>query len=216
LRELQPAKPAEPRIFPLEPAQRTEEQRELLVGIWGDDVPNLFSTIARHPSLFRAWMPFCMQLLARSVFSPRERELLIIRTAALCGSAYELEHHRRLGAEVGLSDRDLAALAGEGSRDWAPREQLLVAAADELHADHAISEATWRGLSAHLTTEQLIELPMLVGHYVLLAGTLRSLGVPLESDQVASKFSSIEMPRDGGNAELDAPQQDDNETAEHK
>jgi 4-carboxymuconolactone decarboxylase len=173
--------PATPRLSPLEPAQRTEEQRELLVGIWGDDVPNLFSTVARHPALYRSWFPFCLQLLTQSVFPPRERELLIIRTASLCGSAYELEHHRRLSAEVGLSDRDLAALTGGGSHDWSPRERLLVAAADELHANHEISEPTWRGLSALLTTEQLVELPMLVGHYILLAGTLRSLGVALET-----------------------------------
>ena len=201
--EPQPAKsrgtfPVEPRLTPLEPAQRTEEQRELLVGIWGDDVPNLFSTVARHPALYRAWVPFCMQLLTRSVFSPRERELLIIRTASLCGSAYELEHHRRFGPEVGLSDRDLAVLTGAGSQDWSPRDRLLVAAADELHANHEISEATWGGLSALLTTEQLVELPMLVGHYILLAGRLRSLGVPLESDQITRKLDSIGVPVEGG------------------
>jgi alkylhydroperoxidase family enzyme len=188
--------PAQPRLTPLEPAQRTEEQRELLVGPWGDDVPNLFSTVARHPALYRSWMPFCMQLLTQSVFSPRERELLIIRTASLCGSDYELEHHRRRRAEVGLSDRDLAGLTGAGSHNWSARDGLLVAAADELHANHEISEATWRGLSALLTTEQLVELPMLVGHYILLAGTLRSLGVPLESEQTARKFSSIGVPVD--------------------
>jgi hypothetical protein len=58
-----------------------------------------------------------------------------------------------------------------------------VAAADELHENHTICDASWRELSAVLTTEQLIELPMLVGHYVLLAGTLRSLGVPLDSEK---------------------------------
>jgi 4-carboxymuconolactone decarboxylase len=203
LPEPQPATPlegfsAQPRLSPLEPAQRTAEQRELLVGPWGDDVPNLFSTVARHPALYRSWMPFCMQLLTQSVFSPRERELLIIRTAALCGSAYELEPHLRLGAQAGLSDRDLAALTGADTCDWSAREGLLVAAADELHANHEISEATWRGLSALLTTEQLIELPMLVGHYILLAGTLRSLGVPLESEQIARKFDSIGVPADSG------------------
>jgi 4-carboxymuconolactone decarboxylase len=201
LPEQQPANPpgafpAEPRLTPLEPAQRTQEQRELLVGVWGDDVPNLFSTVARHPALFRAWMPFCIRLLTQSAFPPRERELLIIRTASLCGSAYELEHHLRLSADVGLSDPDLAALTGGGSHDWSPRDRLLVAAADELHANHEITEATWHGLSALLTTEQLIELTMLVGHYILLAGTLRSLGVPLESEQVAKTLSSIEVPRD--------------------
>ena len=193
--------PAEPRLTPLERAQRTEEQRELLVGIWGEDVPNLFSTVARHPALFRAWLPFCMQLLTQSVFPPRERELLIIRTAALCGSAYELEHHLKFGAEMGLSASDLAALTGGDSHDWRPREQLLVAAVDELHANHEIREATWRGLSALLTTEQLVELPMLVGHYILLGGVLRSLGVPLESGQIARKLDSIGVSLDSGHTQ---------------
>jgi 4-carboxymuconolactone decarboxylase len=174
--------PVDARVTPLLPAHRTEEQRQLLSAVRGDDAPNLFSTVVRYPALFRAWLPFCLQLLVHSVFPPRERELLIIRTACLCGSAYEIEHHLKLGAEVGLTDHDLAAVTGDGSAAWTSRERLLIAAADELHAQHTISDTTWRGLSALLTTEQLIELPMLVGHYILLAGTLGSLGVPLDSE----------------------------------
>jgi alkylhydroperoxidase family enzyme len=191
LPEPQPAKVpaglrAEPRLTPLGPAQRTEEQGQMLSALVGDEWPNLFSTLARHPALFRTWLPFCLQLLMHSVFPPRERELLIIRTASLCGSAYELEHHLEIGAEVGLTDDDLAALTGDAPQAWVPqawtpRERLLVAAVDELHADLTISDAIWSGLSALLTTDQLVELPMLVGHYILLAGTLRSLGVPLDS-----------------------------------
>jgi 4-carboxymuconolactone decarboxylase len=179
--------PVERCLTPLAPAQRTEEQRQLLSDVLGDDAPNLFSTLVRHPVLFRTWLPFCLQLLTRSVFPPRERELLIIRTAWLCESAYELAHHLEVGAQAGLSDHELAALTGEAVEDWTPRERLLVAAANELHANCVIGDATWRELSALLTTEQLIELPMLVGHYVLLAGTLRSLGVPLDSVQVDPK-----------------------------
>jgi alkylhydroperoxidase family enzyme len=179
--------PAAPRLTPLERAERTEEQRELLSAALGDDAPNLFSTLVRHPALFRSWLPFCLQLLLHSEFPPRERELLILRTASLCGSAYEIEGHRWLGTEAGLTDGELAALTGRGSAAWAPRDALLIAAADELHADHTISDATWRDLSGFLTTEQLIELPMLVGHYILLAGTLRSLGVPLDGEPEESR-----------------------------
>jgi alkylhydroperoxidase family enzyme len=181
---------AELRITPLPLAERTEEQRELLIPVLGDDAPNVFSTVARHPALFRAWLPFCLQLLAHSAFPPRERELLIVRTAWLCGSAYELHHHVQAGADAGLTDPELAALTGEGPDHWSPRERLLVAAATELHRDHVISDGTWLGLGARLTTEQLVELPMLVGHYVLLAGTLRSLGVPLETGQDAERIRS--------------------------
>jgi len=122
-------------------------------------------------------------MLLQSVFPPRERELMIIRTAALCNCVYELEHRLEMGTEVGLTERDLASATGEASEAWTPRERLLVAAVDELHANHTISDPTWRELSVLLTTEQLVELPMLVGHYILLAGTLRSLGVPLDSEQ---------------------------------
>ncbi|MFD4525467.1 carboxymuconolactone decarboxylase family protein [Streptomyces sp. NPDC058470] len=177
--------PTQRHLTPLGRAQRTDEQRELLTGVLGEDAPNLFSTLVRHPALYRKWLPFCLHLLTESAFPPRERELVIIRTASLCGCAYELHHHVGLGSEVGLTDHELAALNGEGSTVWSTRERLLVAAVDQLHAGHTIGEVTWRALSALLTTEQLIELPVLVGHYVLLAGTLNSLGVPLDSPRTA-------------------------------
>jgi hypothetical protein len=101
----------------------------------------------------------------------------------LCGCAYELEHHLELGAEAGLTDYDFASLTTEGFEGWTRRERLLVAAVDELHADSMICDATWDALSPLLTTEQLVELPMLVGHYILLAGTLRSLRVPLDDER---------------------------------
>jgi alkylhydroperoxidase family enzyme len=173
---------ATPRLAPVGPSQRTEEQHQLLSAIPREPTPNLFSTVAHHPALFRAWLPFCMQLLLHSAFPSREREMLIIRTASLCACAYELEHHLLLGAEAGLSEHDLAAITSDGFEALTPRERLLIAAADELHANTTILDDTWRDLSVFLTTEQLVELPMLVGHYILLAGTLKSLGVALDSE----------------------------------
>jgi hypothetical protein len=51
---------------------------------------------------------------------------------------------------------------------------------DELHAGAWISDATWPGLARHLSEKQLIELPMLIGQYHLVAFTLNSLGVQPE------------------------------------
>src|SRR5882757_11354170 len=145
----------QPRIAPLPLEDRTQEQRALLAAVLGDRAPNLFTTLVRHPALFRTWLPFCMRLLAHSVFPPRERELLIIRTAWLCGSTYELGHHLRLGTDEGLTEHDLAAVTGDISPAWTPRERLLITAVDELHAEHSIGDATWRALSTVLTIEQL-------------------------------------------------------------
>ncbi len=168
------------RLAPFGPAQRTPEQRELLSDVMGDDAPNLLTTVVQHPALYRTWLPFCLQLLLHSVFPPRERELLIIRTISLSRCSYELEYHLTFGGEAGLTDDEIASLTGDGSGTWTSRDRSLITAVDELYATQTITDATWQDLSARLTTEQLIELPMLVGHYVLLAGLLSSLGVPLD------------------------------------
>ena len=38
-------------------------------------------------------------------------------------------------------------------------------------------DATWAELAGRFDTKQLVELPMLVGHYVMVAGMLKSLRV---------------------------------------
>jgi alkylhydroperoxidase family enzyme len=47
---------------------------------------NIFSTLARHRDLFRAWLPFGGALLGGGVLPARERELLILRTGWNCAS----------------------------------------------------------------------------------------------------------------------------------
>src|SRR5205807_1946419 len=56
----------------------------------------------------------------------------------------------------------------------------LPRAADELHDGACIGDDTWSVLAAHLDERQLIEVPMLIGHYHLVAFTLNSLGVRRE------------------------------------
>jgi alkylhydroperoxidase family enzyme len=51
-------------------------------------------------------------------------------------------------------------------------------AVDELHETRTLSDETWAGLrAAGLSDTELIELPMLVGHYEMLAMTLNALRV---------------------------------------
>ncbi|MGN6108525.1 MAG: carboxymuconolactone decarboxylase family protein, partial [Kofleriaceae bacterium] len=64
----------------------------------------LFTTLGRHRSLFRAWLAFAGHLMPGGALSRRDSELAILRVAHLRGCAYELAHHRRLGRRVGLDD----------------------------------------------------------------------------------------------------------------
>lgn len=63
---------------------------------------------------------------------------------------------------------------------WADRLRALMHATDELVAERRLSDGTWRALRGHLSEDQAVEFCMLVGHYVMVAGTINTLGVSLE------------------------------------
>jgi alkylhydroperoxidase family enzyme len=171
-----------PRIPPLPPEEQDEQAKELLDGIRAGDAPasNIFSTLVRHPGLFRRWLPFGGKLLGGGKLPPRDRELLILRTGWLCRAEYEWAQHREISKSIGITDEEIARVREGPAAGWDPFEGTLLKAADELHADARISDGTWAALAARYDEKQLIEVPMLVGHYHMVAFTLNTLGVPLE------------------------------------
>ena len=168
------------RMAPLPADGRDPRTEELLRSLRFDpdaDDMNLFTTLAHHPRLLKRWSAFGGLLLAGGTLPARDREVLILRTAVNTGADYEWGHHQGIGRQAGLSDDEMATLAGP---DAAGVDPVLVAAADELHADSILSDETWAALAERYDEPQLIEVCMVVGQYHLVAFTLRSLGVQPE------------------------------------
>ena len=150
----------------------------LLGAAAGTGPPNLFTTLARHPRLFRPWLRFAGALMPGGRLPRAETELVILRVAHNCGCVYEWQHHVRLGRAAGLSPGQIELVkTSDQAEGWSPRQALLLRAADELHARRTISDELWAELRPSLSDAELIELCMLVGHYQLLAMTINSLGV---------------------------------------
>ena len=149
--------------------------------VWGVPEFHLFTVLAQHRRLFWAWAPFAGVLLRRGRLPGADTELAILRVGHLRGCEYELQQHRRIALRRGV---DAATQAGIFS--WpAPaglsgRQQVLLAAVDELVARRSLSDDSWRRLSGLLDRRQLIEFVTLVGQYDALAMTLTTLGVPLD------------------------------------
>jgi len=174
----------QPRVAPLEESEWTSEQRELLTAGSPRRVLNIFRTLARHPDLYRKWSAFGAQVLAHSTLDARTRELVILRTGHLCQSPYEFHQHTRIGKRVGISDAEIEQLkVGPSAPGWTALERSCLTAADELHAQQRISDDTWRELSAHFDTKQLIDLVFVIGQYTLVSMALNSFGVQIESEE---------------------------------
>jgi alkylhydroperoxidase family enzyme len=173
------------RLAPLSADEQDEQAQELIGGVrvaGADEAPaaNIFATLVRHPGLFRRWLPFAGKLLAGKL-PARDRELLILRTAWLCGAEYEWGQHKLIARTVEITDEEIERVkAGPAAEGWNESDAMLLRVADELHADAMISDATWRALASRYEERQLIEVPMLVGHYHMVAFALNSLGVQLE------------------------------------
>jgi AhpD family alkylhydroperoxidase len=139
--------------------------------------------LAHHPQLTGAFHAFTGHVLYGTTLEPRERELLVLRVAAVRDCEYEWAQHVRMAADAGLT-ADAVARAADGADapGWSELDAALLRAVDELIADACITDATWAVLAAHLDTKQLMDVIFTVGNYDLLAMALRSFGVALDAD----------------------------------
>ncbi|HKG02893.1 MAG TPA: carboxymuconolactone decarboxylase family protein [Conexibacter sp.] len=161
----------------------------------GGEPPRVFTTLARHRGLFRRWLWFAGGLMPGGTLPRDEAELVILRVAHNTGCDYEWVQHERLAQRAGLSADEVARVRnGAVAPGWSPRQTLLLRAADELHADRRIGDELWAALALEYDERELIELCLLIGHYEMLAMTLRSLEVqpdPVPDPHAAGSGSSL-------------------------
>jgi alkylhydroperoxidase family enzyme len=193
------------RITPLLPPKEwPPEMREALaalrppearhaVPVQRDDRPkalNLLGTFARYPALTRAYHVFNGHVQFATTLSLRQRELLVLRVAAVRKADYEWAQHTVVAADAGLGDDEVARVAdGPDAPGWSPLERAMLRAVDELIDDAEIGDATWKVLASELDEQQLMDLVFTVGAYDLLAMAIRSFGVEMDEDLLRKRPS---------------------------
>ena len=83
-----------PRIPPVQKADWTDAQRELLQRYEArGQLFNVYTTTANHPDLMRDFLVFVSHVAGRNTLPERDREILVLRIAWLCQSEYEWSRH---------------------------------------------------------------------------------------------------------------------------
>jgi alkylhydroperoxidase family enzyme len=176
------------RIAPANAPFGPEIQAALDATMRGKPPLALFTTLARDQRLFRKF--FGGGLLDRGHLAKRHREIVILRTTALCGSEYEWGVHVTTFSEAAkFTTAQIQSLYDGQATDpcWELAEEgALIRMCDALHRHCTLASELWEDLSCHFSEEGMIELLMLAGFYRTVSYLTNALQLPLESD--AARF----------------------------
>jgi 4-carboxymuconolactone decarboxylase len=168
-----------PRVPPLSPSELDSEAEELLAKTGKGD-SNMFKTLLRHPRLVKRWLPFGHAIL-NGALPVRDRELLVLRATYRARCEYMSAHHERIALDVGMDHAEIMRVQeGPEASGWSAFDAALLRAVDELCDDYRICDVTWQALAEQYDDRQLVEVPMLVGHFIMLAQASNSFGVEVE------------------------------------
>ncbi|PKH40616.1 4-carboxymuconolactone decarboxylase [Nocardioides alpinus] len=185
------------RLPDLTPADMTAEQRALHDHIVGGPrgsgtqhfaltthtgaLTGPFGVMVHEPALGAPLQELGSAVRYATGLTDRVREIAILAVAAATGSAFEQHAHERVGRAVGLTDDELAAVAGGTFTTTDAVEASAYALCRRLLADRSrLTTEEYDDLAGVLGTTTITELVVLVGYYRTLAQLLDvyDVGVP--------------------------------------
>ena len=143
---------------------------------------NLYKVLGHNPTLLSGWIEFAYSL-RRDCTTPRTlRELMILRGAQLCNSAYEWHQHRRWAREKGVPAEQIEDLMmWRQSPRYSDAERAALAFTEAMMAGNT-SDEVFDELKKHFIPSEIIELALTAGFYAMVPRFLDALRVPIEQE----------------------------------
>jgi len=136
----------------------------------------------RHPGVARVLAGMIDVAVLNGALDARPREIAILRVGWRIGSVYEWSNHVGVARAAGLTDAEITAVTGDiDAAAWSATDAALLRVVDELVDDHTVAPSTWAALARDFDEAHLIEVLLLVGSYIGLAGFLNAVGVEREA-----------------------------------
>jgi 4-carboxymuconolactone decarboxylase len=145
---------------------------------------NVFRLLANAPQVFAGWTQMVDELFESTTFSPRMREVVILRVAHLQGSRYELSQHVGIARNAGLSDQQIDAIldnADLDAADLSQTERAALAVVTELCTTHRLRDDSFATAHVVFGDEALTELLMIISCYYGLALVLNAADLEIDA-----------------------------------
>ncbi len=161
--------------------EQPEHIRQLLTRPGALDVLRL---LANAPNVFESWAQMAGGLFDSPTFTPRMREVIILRVGHLQDSPYELAQHVIFARAAGLTDQEIDALLGKGDLDaagFSGDERTVIDTVTELCTTRRLRDDSFATAQALLGVEALTELLMIVSCYYGLALVLNAADLDIDA-----------------------------------
>jgi alkylhydroperoxidase family enzyme len=135
---------------------------------------------ATYPVL-EGFVGLVASILGAGRLDPSLRELAIIRTGILCGSEYEVFQHTKMARRMAMPEEKIEALSvGSSSPAFTDVERLVLKFTEEIVLNRKAGEETFRAVEARLSHEEMVELTIAIGCYVMVSSLLMTFEVDIE------------------------------------
>jgi 4-carboxymuconolactone decarboxylase len=165
-----------------DPASLQPETQEFVAKLGADPI-NIFRMLAGGEGLLRAFSRFGNHLLAKTKLDPVLREIAILRVGVLSDAAYEMYQHDRISRGIGMSEELLAGIrAGADDPVFDELQADVMRYTDDVVRNVRASDATFDPLHKALSVQELQELTVTIGFYMLVSRYLETFGVDIEEE----------------------------------
>ena len=149
----------------------------------GGAIINLQLVTGHAPKFSRAAAAMAFTIRFDATTPRRLLELVIMRTAEIVGSDYEINQHRPLMKLCGYSEAQIAEVATwRASSLFDARQRALLGYVEQMAHGGDVDDATFAALAAQFSSREIVEVTYTVGSYYANGLLTKALKIERETD----------------------------------
>jgi alkylhydroperoxidase family enzyme len=149
----------------------------------GGAVINLNIVTGHAPKFAQASRAMAFAIRFDAKTPRRLLELVIMRTAQIVGSAYELNQHTPFIKACGYSDAQIAAIpTWQTSTLFDDQQRAMLGYVEQMAHGGDVDDVTFAGLQKFFTPEEIVEITYTVGSYYSTGLLTKALRIEVETD----------------------------------
>jgi len=149
----------------------------------GGAIINLQIATGHAPKFTRAASTMAFTIRFDAKTPRRLLELVIMRTAEIVGSTYEINQHIPLAKMCGYSDAQIVALpTWQASTLFDDKERTTLAYVEQMTHGGDVDDPTFAALQKFLTPQEIVEITYTVGNYYANGLLTKALRIEVETD----------------------------------